>query len=148
MYSILHIIICSIHNVLICCTVLCTAQNDFISVNIDYTILGMMPIQSYSSFERMTQHCRTTVPPYIWEHLLPIRDDDEAVKAYGVEVCVNMCNVLSKAGIPGFHFYTLNLEKSVLAVLKGLNIEESAAARRCALYCYCLLPHCILLTVL
>jgi Methylenetetrahydrofolate reductase len=99
------------------------------------TVLGMMPIQSYSSFERMTQHCRTTVPPYIWEHLLPIRDDDEAVKAYGVEVCVNMCNVLSKAGIPGFHFYTLNLEKSVLAVLKGLNIEESAAARRCAMCC-------------
>lgn len=30
----------------------------------------------------------------------------------------------------GFHFYTLNLEKSVLAVLKGLNIEESTAARR------------------
>jgi Methylenetetrahydrofolate reductase len=140
MCSVLYIIICSIHNVLICCTVL-----DF---NIDYTILGMMPIQSYSSFERMTQHCRTTVPPYIWENLLPIRDDDEAVKAYGVEVCVNMCNALSKAGIPGFHFYTLNLEKSVLAVLKGLNIEESAAARRCALYCYCLFMHRILCTVL
>jgi methylenetetrahydrofolate reductase (NADPH) len=115
----------------------------------------MMPIQSYSSFERMTQHCRTTVPPYIWENLLPIRDDDEAVKAYGVEVCVNMCNVLSEAGIPGFHFYTLNLEKSVLAVLKGLNIEESAAARRCVLYCtapyyctvllYCSVLYCTVL---
>lgn len=90
----------------------------------------MMPIQSYSSFQRMTQFCRTIVPPHVWERLSPIRDDDEAVKAYGVKLCINMCKTLSEAGIPGFHFYTLNLEKSVLAVLKGLDIEESTAARR------------------
>ena len=92
--------------------------------------LGMMPIQSYSSFQRMTQFCRTKVPPKVWEDLSTIRDDDEAVKAYGVELCCSMCKILSQAGVPGFHFYTLNLEKSVLAVLKGLNIDDSATARR------------------
>jgi methylenetetrahydrofolate reductase (NADPH) len=90
----------------------------------------MMPIQSFSSFQRMTQFCRTKVPDHVWQDLSPIKNDDEAVKSYGVQLCVDMCKVLSLAGIAGFHFYTLNLEKSVLAVLKELNIEESTAARR------------------
>ena len=34
------------------------------------------------------------------------------------------------AGVYGFHFYTLNLERSVLAVLKDLGVESSMAVRR------------------
>ena len=61
----------------------------------------MMPIQSFSSFERMTQFCRTQVPDKIWTDLAPMKDDDEAVKSYGVDLCVSMCNVLGDAGIAG-----------------------------------------------
>ena len=61
----------------------------------------MMPIQSFSSFQRMTQFCRTQVPEKIWQDLGPIKDDDEAVKGYGVDLCVSMCKVLGEAGIAG-----------------------------------------------
>lgn len=91
---------------------------------------GMMPIQSYSSFKKMTHFCRTQVPPYVWNDLSPISGDDEAVKAYGVKFCIQMCRALLAAGVPGFHFYTLNLEKSVLNVLSELGVRESVAARR------------------
>ena len=30
----------------------------------------------------------------------------------------------------GFHFYTLNLEKSVVLILEGLRVKDQAAARR------------------
>jgi methylenetetrahydrofolate reductase (NADPH) len=90
----------------------------------------MMPIQSFSSFQRMTQFCKTKVPEQIWADLAAMKDDDEAVKAYGVKLCTDMCRVLSSAGVPGFHFYTLNLEKSVLGVLKEFGIDETLAARR------------------
>ena len=90
----------------------------------------MMPIQSFSSFKRMTSFCRTQVPPKVWEDLQPIYGDDEAVKAYGVKFCTDMCNTLLAVGTPGFHFYTLNLEKSVMHVLKDLGVEESTATRR------------------
>lgn len=93
-------------------------------------IPGMMPIQSFSSFQKMTSFCKTRVPDKIWRDLAPIRDDDEQVKAYGVRLCVEMCNQLGAAGVIGFHFYTLNLEKSVMTVLKELGIEGSAASRR------------------
>lgn len=90
----------------------------------------MMPIQSYSSFQKMTSFCRTKVPEDVWRALAPVRENDEEVKAYGVQLCVDICNVLRKAGVMGFHFYTLNLEKSVLTVLKELGVEQSIAARR------------------
>lgn len=67
---------------------------------------GMMPIQSYSSFQRMTSFCRTTVPKKVWEDLKPIRENDEAVKCYGVELARKMCTEMMDAGIQGFHFYT------------------------------------------
>ena len=66
----------------------------------------MMPIQSYSSFQRMTSFCRTTVPNKVWEDLKPIRENDEAVKAYGVELARKMCTEMIDVGIQGFHFYT------------------------------------------
>ncbi len=90
----------------------------------------MLPIQSFSSFIRMTSYCLTRVPPKILSDLTPIQEDDDAVKAYGVQLCVDMCRVLIARGIRGFHFYTLNLERSVLQILHELGVEESTSVRR------------------
>lgn len=91
---------------------------------------GIMPLQSHSSFQKMTTFCRTRVPEKIWADLEPIKNDDEAVKTYGVKLCVEMCNALLKHGIRFFHFYTLNLERSVMAVLKELSFCGTVASRR------------------
>ncbi len=103
---------------------------------------GMMPIQSYSSFQKMTTFCRTRVPEEVWRDLAPIKDDDEQVKAYGVVLCTAMCDQLLKSGVHGFHFYTLNLEKSVMSVLKELGVDGSAASRRYSIvsfhFLYCI----------
>lgn len=93
-------------------------------------IPGMMPIQSFSSFQKMTRFCKTRVPSKVWTDLAAIKDDDEEVKAYGVQLCMEMCRTLMDAGVNGFHFYTLNLERSVMAVLKTLGVEASMATRR------------------
>mmetsp|Transcript_6984 Transcript_6984/g.7628 ORF Transcript_6984/g.7628 Transcript_6984/m.7628 type:complete len:602 (+) Transcript_6984:78-1883(+) len=93
-------------------------------------IPGMMPIQSFSSFQKMTTFCKTKVPDVIWKDLAPIKDDDEEVKMYGVKLCILMCRQLHAAGVKGFHFYTLNLEKSVTMVLNELGVQDSLAIRR------------------
>lgn len=93
-------------------------------------IPGMLPIQSFSSFQKMTTFCKTKVPDKIWVDLAPIRDDDEAVKMYGVRLCVDMCKILQSRGVKGFHFYTLNLEKSVTMVLNDLGVQDSLAIRK------------------
>lgn len=99
--------------------------------NIQIPIIpGMMPIQSFSSFHKMTSFCKTKVPDRVWVDLAPIRDDDEQVKMYGVRLCTEMCKELGKHGVKGFHFYTLNLEKSVTLVLNELGVQDSLAIRK------------------
>ena len=90
----------------------------------------MMPIQSYTSFQRMTSFCGTKVPDKIWLDLHGVRDNDEAVKSYGIELCVKMCQEMAAAGIRGFHFYTLNLENSVLSTLAKLGVAGTSAAKK------------------
>jgi len=81
---------------------------------------GIMPIQSFGGFSRMTSLCKTFVPESILKALEPIKEDDQAVKDYGVKLAVQMCREIQEAGIQGFHFYTLNLEKSTRLILEGL----------------------------
>lgn len=102
---------------------------------------GIMPIQSYAGFMRMTSFCKTFVPTEILEALEKVRDDDAAVKSLGVELCTKMCRKLINAGLPGLHFYTLNLEKSVIDILESLGFiapsahlmpwKQSQVPRRC-----------------
>lgn len=83
-------------------------------------IPGIMPINTYAGFFRMTGFCKTKVPQHIKDSLEAIKDNDEAVKKYGVEVVSEMCKRLIAGGAPGLHMYTLNLEKSVLEILTNL----------------------------
>jgi len=82
-----------------------------------------MPIHTYNGFKRMAQLCKTKVPKQVLEDLSKIKtDDEEAVKAYGIELGIRMCKYLLDKGIKGLHFYTLNLEKTVVEIIKGLGI--------------------------
>lgn len=92
-------------------------------------IPGIMPIQNYNGFTRMTSFCRTFVPQEILSALEPIKEDDAHVKQYGIELAVKMCHKMLAAGVPGLHFYTLNLEKSVTQILEGLGYVIGASSR-------------------
>lgn len=82
---------------------------------------GIMPIQSYNSFKRMTDYCKVHVPDHIWKLLEPIKHDDEAVKKVGCDLAIQACNkILNETNESGIHFYTLNLERSVTVVLRQL----------------------------
>jgi methylenetetrahydrofolate reductase (NADPH) len=62
----------------------------------------------------MTTFCKTDVPPSITEALEAIKDNDEAVKAYGIQLGADMCRQLLDAGgqlpvgkIPGCRVWEL-----------------------------------------
>jgi methylenetetrahydrofolate reductase (NADPH) len=96
-------------------------------------IPGIMPIQSYSSFKRMTEYCRITVPEYVWQKLEPVKNNDEAVKKVGCEIASDICRriLLETEDIDGVHFYTLNLERSVTVILNSLGaIDYIDSAKR------------------
>jgi methylenetetrahydrofolate reductase (NADPH) len=83
---------------------------------------GLMPIQTYGGFCRMTTFCKTFIPEEIKKRLEPIQNDDAAVKAYGIELGIKMGKELLEGGAPSVHIYTLNLETTAMAIVDGLNL--------------------------
>jgi len=91
---------------------------------------GIMPIQSYGGFTRMTEFCKTFVPQEIKDALEPIQNDDVAVKEYGIELGVKMARELLLGGCPGIHIYTLNLETSAMSIVRELGLVDDSKASR------------------
>merc|ERR1712085_84432 len=52
-----------------------------------------------------------------------IKDDVDAVKAFGVQYGIEMCKDLTNIGADVLHFYTLNLEKITYGILGGLGYD-------------------------
>ncbi|TMW97380.1 hypothetical protein EJD97_005645 [Solanum chilense] len=105
--------------------------NDCRQIGINCPIVpGIMPINNYKGFLRMTGFCKTKIPDEIMAALEPIKDNEEAVKAYGIHLGTEMCKKILATGIKTLHLYTLNMEKSALAILMNLGlIEESKISR-------------------
>lgn len=105
--------------------------NDCRQIGISCPIVpGIMPINNYKGFLRMTGFCKTKIPAEITAALEPIKDNEEAVKAYGIHLGTEMCKKIMAHGIKTLHLYTLNMEKSALAILMNLGlIEESKVSR-------------------
>jgi len=93
-------------------------------------IPGLLPIQNVDTFKRFVEFTKIKVPRKILDDLHALKQDDEAVKRYGVDLCVSMCQQLQERGNLGFHFYSLNLEKSVRAILEKLNFVDTKVGRR------------------
>lgn len=105
--------------------------NDCRQIGITCPIVpGIMPINNYKGFLRMTGFCKTKIPAEITAALEPIKENEEAVKAYGIHLGTEMCKKILAHGIKTVHLYTLNMEKSALAILLNLGlIEESKISR-------------------
>jgi len=67
----------------------------------------------------------TSVPENILNDLEPIKDDDQAVKEYGIKLLTEMAKKLIENGIPGIHIYTMNLERSARVILENLGLAQS-----------------------
>ena len=93
-------------------------------------IPGIMPIGSYAGFFRMTGFCKTKIPDALRAGLEAVKDNEDAVKEFGVQVVTDMCKRLLAAGVPGLHIYTLNLEKSSIDILTNLGMLEGASERK------------------
>ncbi|XP_030455972.1 methylenetetrahydrofolate reductase (NADH) 2-like [Syzygium oleosum] len=105
--------------------------NDCRQVGIHCPIVpGIMPINNYKGFIRMTGFCKTKIPAEITAALEPIKDNEEAVRNYGIHLGTEMCKKILANGIKTLHLYTLNMEKSALAILMNLGLIEEAKVSR------------------
>ncbi|PWA69450.1 methylenetetrahydrofolate reductase 1 [Artemisia annua] len=105
--------------------------NDCRQIGITCPIVpGIMPINNYNGFIRMTGFCKTRIPAEITAALESIKDNEEAVRAYGIHQGTEMCKKIMASGIKTLHLYTLNNEKSALAILTSLGLISEAKVSR------------------
>ena len=62
-------------------------------------IPGILPIQGYQSLRHLTKLSKLDVPQAIQDAIIPIKDDDSAVRSYGVHFAVKMCRELFDSGV-------------------------------------------------
>jgi methylenetetrahydrofolate reductase (NADPH) len=84
---------------------------------------GVMPIMTYGGFKRMTGFCKTDVPRAILDQLEAVKDDEDALRELGIKLGAEMCRELLDSGlVPGLHMYSLNLERSAVAILEEVGV--------------------------
>lgn len=83
--------------------------------------------QGYQSLRHIVKLSKLEVPQEILDAINPIKDNDEAVRNFGIQQAVNLAKgVLNSGVVHGIHFYTLNREVATIQILKqiGLWAEE------------------------
>lgn len=78
---------------------------------------GLMPINSYPLFNRAARLSHASIPKDILSRFpKEIQSDDDTVRTIGIQIILEMINKIYKetqGRVKCFHFYTLNLEKSI-----------------------------------
>ena len=55
--------------------------------------------KGFNSLKQLTKLSKLEVPQYILDALMPIKDDDSAVRSYGIKLAYEMCKRLLQSGI-------------------------------------------------
>lgn len=84
-------------------------------------IPGILVIQSYDSLRHICKLSKLDVPENIVSQLDKMKDNDAAIREFGIQTTYDLCKDLMNSGVVnGLHFYTLNREVAVTEVLKKL----------------------------
>jgi methylenetetrahydrofolate reductase (NADPH) len=72
-------------------------------------IPGIMPIHTYSAFQRRAQWTKCHIPPKWLTALEPVKNDDAAVREIGKTLVGEMCRKIIEAGILHLHLWVSNI---------------------------------------
>ncbi|XP_003700717.3 methylenetetrahydrofolate reductase (NADPH) [Megachile rotundata] len=88
-------------------------------------IPGIFPIHNYSCLEKIAKVCNVKIPKSILNCLQPIKDDDDKVRNYGIELSTNIIKDIIASGTTyGFHLFTFNRISLSSEICKRLNIAH------------------------
>lgn len=97
-----------------------------VSIGIDIPIVpGIMPIINHSQLVRFSEACGAEIPRWILYRLRDFGDDRAAIRAFGIDVTTDLCQLLLDRGVPGLHFYTMNQSEASLAIWGNLGIASA-----------------------
>jgi methylenetetrahydrofolate reductase (NADPH) len=83
---------------------------------------GIMPIINYKNLTRFSDACGAEIPRWLRKALENYGDDEVSLKAFGVELVTELCEVMLENEAPGLHFYTMNQTEPTAQIVKNLGL--------------------------
>lgn len=94
---------------------------------------GIMPLNAYGGFKRMTGFCKTRIPPDMAAKIESLKGDEQKADflEFGLQYITSLCQklVASKL-VPGLHFYALNQAERTYQILKRLGYLQDPTKPR------------------
>jgi len=96
------------------------------AAGIDQPIIpGIMPILNYQNLARFSANCGAEIPRWMAKRLEDFGDDNDSIKAFGIDLITDLCEMLLDNGAPGLHFYTMNQAQPNAQILLNLLGEQA-----------------------
>jgi methylenetetrahydrofolate reductase (NADPH) len=83
-------------------------------------IPGIMPVLNIKSVKRMAEMSGADFPRALEDRLRAVEDDEDAMRAVGIEAATELCRELAAGGVDSFHFYTLNRSSATREIYANL----------------------------
>jgi methylenetetrahydrofolate reductase (NADPH) len=83
---------------------------------------GIMPVLNIKSVKRMAEMSGAAFPKWLEDRLRAVEDDDDAMRAVGIEAATELCRELQAGGVESFHFYTLNRSTATREIYTNLGL--------------------------
>jgi methylenetetrahydrofolate reductase (NADPH) len=83
---------------------------------------GIMPIINYQNLVRFSKTCGAEIPRWLCKALENYGDDQASLKAFGVDLITELCEVLLENEAPGLHFYTMNQTEPSAQIVTNLGL--------------------------
>ncbi len=85
---------------------------------------GIMPIYNYANLKGFSAKCGAEIPRWLDKRLQQLQDDPESLKSFGIDVVSALCEKLLDNGVPGLHFYSLNLSRAIMEIWNNLSLSS------------------------
>ncbi len=85
-------------------------------------LAGVMPITNLRQVTRMAELSGREVPSEVVARVTRHEADPLALRAEGIAIAAELCEMLLRESVPGLHFYTLNRSRATLEIFQHLNI--------------------------
>ena len=83
-------------------------------------IPGIMPINNFTQLARFSNICGAEIPRWLRLRLEEFGDDLPSLRALGIDVVSELCEVLITWGVPSLHFYTLNQAATITTIINNI----------------------------
>ncbi len=81
---------------------------------------GIMPIYNITQLARFSSICGAEIPRWLKLRLEEYGDDMASLRALGIDVVSELCEVLLAGGAPSLHFYTLNQSAAIATIINNI----------------------------